>query len=626
MKSLLTLLTVASLFLSGTIWALEPPTQEQWDQYKKDGSLSDRIERAKLLNNHRFHPKLIHHMKVKMARMTGNEVLADEYLKSAPPAGWAGMPTRGDVNIFVLTIEFQDYPRIVVDTTENISESIFGNGAYPQNYPYESLRNYYQRSSYNQLNIVGNVLPWYQTPYPRSDVPETYSGIQNLIKEAIEYHDEQGHDFSQYDNDGDGVVDYFVILWAGPHGNWADFWWGYMTYFWDESFKVDGLSLGSYSWQWESYNYPNGNFSPTVVIHETGHALGLPDYYDYDSSVGPDGGVGGLDMMDSTWGDHNCFSKFMLDWITPTVVSEGRETIVLQDSGTTTDALIIMPEAIEGEIFYEYFMVQNRYRDDDGNDIEFPNDGLLIWHVDSTLTNSGYDFRYDNSYSSHKLLRLMEADGLEEIENGNGRADKNDYYISGKYISPTSIPNSNRYNGTATSITISGISDSGPHMSFMTSFEQTKLPVYRFWSDESSSHFYTMSEAERSYIESSYPESAWRFEGTVFYAYDSPQSGTLPVYRFWSEMNEAHFYTLQESEKSYLENNYPVSVWAYENVAWHAYPSQVEGTSPVYRFWSPMLQSHFYTISEVEKDFVETMFPESFWIAEGIAWYAFPPQ
>ena len=65
-------------------------------------------------------------------------------------------------------------------------------------------------------------------------------------------------------------------------------------------------------------------------------------------------------------------------------------------------------------------MVQNRTRP--GNDADLPADGLLIWHVDARLTRSGSDFLYDNSYTAHKLLRLMEADGLEEIERDSADA------------------------------------------------------------------------------------------------------------------------------------------------------------------------------------------------------------
>ena len=101
------------------------------------------------------------------------------------------------------------------------------------------------------------------------------------------------------------------------------------------------------------------------MIHETGHALGLPDLYDYDTNP-PRGGVGHLDMMDSNWGDHNCFSKWLLDWITPIVISCNTGEVILNASGTSKDAVLIWPNVGLDDIFSEFFMVQNRHRA--GND------------------------------------------------------------------------------------------------------------------------------------------------------------------------------------------------------------------------------------------------------------------
>ena len=44
-----------------------------------------------------------------------------------------------------------------------------------------------------------------------------------------------------------------------------------------------------------------------------------------------------------------------------------------------------------------------------------------------------------------------------------------------------------------------------------------------------------------------------------------------------------------------------------------------EGTIPVYRFWSESFQCHFYWINEAEKDDVPAI---SGWTYKGIAWYA----
>lgn len=606
--------------------ALEPPTKEQLAQYRKDGSLQHRIAAAKRLGNHRVSPDIAQRTTFKLRQLalqakgyTVNELKT----LPAPPSGWQGLPTRGDDRIFAILIEFSDYQHITEDTTAAVQSRLFGEG--DGGYPYESLRNFYIRSSYDQLHLSGNTFGWFQTGYPRSEVPETYTGIENLIKTAIQYYDAQGHDFSQYDNDDDGDIDYFIVIWTGPHGGWASFWWGYQTYFYDYNFKVDGKRLSKYSWQWESYNYPSGHYTAQVVIHETGHALGLPDYYDYDSSVGPDGGIGGLDQMAGNWGDHNCFSKFMLDWITPTTINSGTFYSILQASGTSKDALLVMPNASEGDIFNEYYMIQNRTRVAEGNDIDFPNDGLLIWHVDAVLNAMGTDFKYDNSYTSRKLLRLMEADGLEEIETHNAYADAGDYYNSGNVLSPYTLPNSNAYNGNSTTITVTSISAPEQTMSCIVSLLDGLNPVYRFWSDKFQNHFYTISNDEKNFIQSTYPDDVWHFETLSMYAFQKQIVGSKPVYRFWSDKYQSHFYTISETEKNFLLTNYSQNIWKYEGVAWFAFDEWNNGTFPVYRFWNPNNNAHFYTANETEKDFIQTNYPETIWKYEGIAWYAFQP-
>jgi M6 family metalloprotease-like protein len=432
------------LACAGTSRALEPPTREQVERYRRDGSLAWRSAAAREIGNHRVAPQLA-------ARMAGAKATA---------AGW-GLPSEGTPKVLALLIAFSDYPGSTDPT--NVNAKLFGDGD-PMLFPYESLRNFYRRASYHLLDIGGNTLGWYTAPYPRSAVPETTAGREALIREAISSFDAAGHDFAQYDNDGDGTIDYFVVVWTGPHQDWAEFWWGYQTRFQDASFRVDGTRLGVYSWQWENYNWP-GPFDPTVVIHETGHALGLPDYYDYDDSIGPRGGVGGLDQMDSNWGDHNCFSKYLLGWLTPQAVNQGTVQFLLGPTGEAPEAALLMNGNPRTDPYGEHFMVQFRRRQ--ANDVGYPADGLLIWHVDARTGTDGR-FLWDNSYTEHKLLRLMEADGLEEIEQ-NGSADGGDYYTPGDVFGPDTHPGSNRYGGASTNLLVDGIAESGDEMAFVAS-------------------------------------------------------------------------------------------------------------------------------------------------------------
>lgn len=458
-KTIIFSLIVLGFVLIGSqknLLSLDPPTKEMIEKYKSNGTFKSRIEQARSYGNHKISPYLIQRLKEKLLK---NSNIPDGEVM-APPPEWEGMPTTGNVRVPVLLISFQDFPN--VNSTSKMESKIFGKGSSSE-FPLESLAEFYTRSSYGKLNITGNVLGWYKYQGLREKVQEDYTGREDLIKEALLYYDSKGHNFSQYDNDKDGDIDYLIVIWSGTHGDWASFWWAYQTSFYNRGFTVDGKSLSTYSWQWESKNYPKSEFSPSTLIHETGHALGLPDLYDYQEGIGPEGGVGGMDIMDAIWGDHNCFHKYMLGWSNPNVLSGGSADYSFSPSIENGQSLIVMPEVSDGKMFGEFFMVENRSRT--GNDIEVPGDGLIIWHIDSTLTRNGRGFEYDNSNSDHKYIRLMEADGLEEIEQ-NADADSGDFYTEGDFFGPATKPDSISYSGENTGINIKSIYSNGDNIVF----------------------------------------------------------------------------------------------------------------------------------------------------------------
>jgi len=450
------LLIVGALLSSTIANALQPPTAEQLARYKKQGTFQKKLIEAKKLSNYKISPNLSHRTKSYI-----NDKLGIKSVTQSIP-GHRGLPATGDVKTFTLLLDFPDAPAPDHQTVEVINNHIYGEGL-PERYPVESLTSFYKRSSYEQLNIGGNVIGWYTTPYPRTDITDARA----VIKEALTHYESQGHDFSQYDNDGDGYIDYFSVVWTGEVGEWASLWWGWQSSFSDPSYTLSGKELAAFSWQWLSWNNETDDFDPLTLIHETGHGLGLPDFYDYDGDIGPVGGVGGLDMMDATWGDHGAFSKFALGWIEPKIVSSGSQKITLEPSSSTKDALIIMPDLTLEKKYSEYFVVQNR--DQLNNDTKLPNNGVLIWHVNAQ-TNQ-YGFIHDNSYTDNKLIRLMEADGLEQIEQGLG-ADTNDYYLSGQDFTTTSTPDSQSYLIGGSGVEIKNIINENTNISFDASIAQ----------------------------------------------------------------------------------------------------------------------------------------------------------
>jgi len=160
-----------------------------------------------------------------------------------------------------------------------------------------------------------------------------------------------------------------------------------------------------------------------------------------------------------------------------------------------------------------------------------------------------------------------------------------------------------------------------------TNTQEEPSPIYRFWSSTNRAHFFTINETEKNYIIATYPEENWKYGGIAYNAYKSTDypEGTSPVYRFWSSINKAHFFTINEAEKDMIIATYPEENWKYGGVAWYAYKASdaPEGTIPVYRFYSALNKTHFFTANETEKNYIIATYPEENWKYGGIAWYAY---
>ena len=83
-----------------------------------------------------------------------------------------------------------------------------------------------------------------------------------------------------------------------------------------------------------------------TYIHETGHLLGLSDYYSQDATqkFKP---MGGMDMMDYNLGDENTFSKMLLNWTRPYVIT-GETTITINASNKIGDCILVPAKSWNG--------------------------------------------------------------------------------------------------------------------------------------------------------------------------------------------------------------------------------------------------------------------------------------
>lgn len=145
-----------------------------------------------------------------------------------------------------------------------------------------------------------------------------------------------------------------------------------------------------------------------------------------------------------------------------------------------------------------------------------------------------------------------------------------------------------------------------------------RLPIYRFFHTGNSTHFYTSSPTERDYIISKF--SVYNYEGPTFYAYGANALGSSPVHRFYNNQTGAHFYTIDEQERQYVYSNFRPP-FQYDGIAWYANIAAGGDASPMYRFYNRQNNTHFYTISAAERDYVQQQFSAAYSL-EGVAYNA----
>jgi hypothetical protein len=164
--------------------------------------------------------------------------------------------------------------------------------------------------------------------------------------------------------------------------------------------------------------------------------------------------------------------------------------------------------------------------------------------------------------------------------------------------------------------------------------------VFRFFNVRDSAYFYTNTVAERDMVirQSTDPsftpsEPVWPYfyQGATFEQAHS-SGGAQPVYRFYNFVTGHHFFTVSEAEKEMVlrESSDPTftpenGLWPfnYEGVGFSAFGSAGHpDASPVFRFYSPSLNRHFFTASADEAQEIRLT---GVWNDEGIGFYGEVP-
>lgn len=282
---------------------------------------------------------------------------------------------------------------------------------------FESLRSYYAKSSFGQLDIAGRVTDYFYPERETSDYntdakisaassdPDGRVKFFQAVLDWIERKYAGGVNLDDYDQDRDGVIDgiWFVYVYDKTSTNPASHW----AYSSSTQQKPAGSApvINNYGWITSAFLNPVGTSDEAgdahVVIHESGHMFGLKDYYTTDGSS--HAATGKTDMMERNVGDHNPYSKMYMGWVKPYVVY-GDDVTISIPSSQAEDALIVLPYdsktyeknpetgKISFNLFDEY-LVLDYYTPENMNAFDYPSysahplpvAGGRLYHVDNRL-------------------------------------------------------------------------------------------------------------------------------------------------------------------------------------------------------------------------------------------------
>ncbi|MBR5127046.1 MAG: InlB B-repeat-containing protein, partial [Roseburia sp.] len=420
---------------------------------------------------------------------------ASKPLFGGPTGITASMPSTGDVNALVFVVDFADMS-FSEEWLANVEEYFFGEeDKESANYPYESLAAYYERSSYGKLNLEGEFF-YYHDMNNRgvydgneselvSNLIDAYVASVKLECEGTEEEKEAylNNHLKQFDSNSDGVLDGLYINFAGETTGWGSQWWSSVRY--NNNYDIGDYILGSICLL-DSEIYQ----AASTIIHETGHMLGLDDYYADD---GITNAIGTMDMMSANELDHNGFSKMLLGWIEPedvTIIEAGEyiENLQLNPYATTGELVLIVPDYEESKGLYTEFYMVEYYKaiENDWLDEMEQYNGLRIYHVNAELNEAGDGFIASNwnaAYLEDASVTLVQA-VHSDMEDSHiyGWFSQDCLYREGDTLTPYTLPSSYIYETNLfmgeigySGIVVENISLQGDRVSFNAGFENEQL-------------------------------------------------------------------------------------------------------------------------------------------------------
>ncbi len=350
----------------------------------------------------------------------------------------------------VILVNFQDKSFV---TPKDTLDSLHNGEHFTRDYKYKysghtlhytsegSARKYFQDQSYGQYNPVFDLIG----PLQLSNTVSYYGSNKDanapkMIKEACELADQAGADFSQYDNDNDGYVDFVYVVYAGygeADGGGTETVWPHQWTLSDAgiTLKLDGKRVNRYACGNEISKWSDVYNGIGTFCHEFGHVLGLPDFYETNN---PQTGLHTLsewDIMDygpynndgNTPPSYSAYERFYMGWLTPRMLSKAENVTLYPINEGTGSSLLISTANTHNMSGWNpnpttFYLLEVRTLT--GWDEYLPGPGMLITKVDFVYSNWIYNRVNNNG-------RAFGMDIIEAKENTTNYAAYTDAYPAG---------------------------------------------------------------------------------------------------------------------------------------------------------------------------------------------------
>ena len=337
----------------------------------------------------------------------------------------------------VILVNFKD---VTFGTEKAEMDSMLTAINYSRNYTYTyrgktykitskgSARQYFYDSSNGQYNphfdVVGPVtVKNNMSYYGQNDSNGNDMHADQMVSEACKLaNTEFDVDFTQYDNNNDGKVDFVFVIYAGygeadgaasntiwPHS------WNLLSA--GTRCEVDTKIVDLYACGNELDNYSKKHTGIGTFCHEFSHVLGLPDLYVTNTATHST--MNEWDIMDygpynnegNTPPAYSAYERFFMGWLQPRLITKP-ENVKLKDLKTSNEALLISTNDQHNLIGNDpdpttFYLVENRQQT--GWDAHLPGHGMMLTKIQYSYSR-WYQNTVNNS-SSKMGVDLIEANG-----------------------------------------------------------------------------------------------------------------------------------------------------------------------------------------------------------------------